>query len=277
MITWIASYPKSGNTWIKLFLKSYFNSSNTNFSINPKIDDIFSIETFPIAKEFKNLDIKYEDFAEIAKNWINMQSLINLNNKPNYLKTHNAMCSINNYQFTNDENTIGAIYVVRDPRDIAISYSNFLNKEIDDTIEYILSDNCFEQDFFENLLYKKSIMGNWAYHYNSWKNYKSKEIIIIKYEDMITKTNETFLKILKYLNKINNVEINQKKMMDAINLTSFKNLRKLEKNEGFRENPSIKPFFRKGQIGEWKEILNKNQIQKIEKKFTKEMEELDYL
>jgi len=277
MITWIASYPKSGNTWIKLFLKSYFNSSNTNFSINPKIDDIFSIETFPIPKEFKNLDIKYEDFAEIAKNWINMQSLINLNNKPNYLKTHNAMCSINNYQFTNDENTIGAIYVVRDPRDIAISYSNFLNKEIDDTIEYILSDNCFEQDFFENLLYKKSIMGNWAYHYNSWKNYKSKEIIIIKYEDMITKTNETFLKILKYLNKINNVEINQKKMMDAINLTSFKNLRKLEKNEGFRENPSIKPFFRKGQIGEWKEILNKNQIQKIEKKFTKEMEELDYL
>ena len=277
MITWIASYPKSGNTWIKLFLKSYFNSSNTNFSINPKIDDIFSIETFPIAKEFKNLDIKYEDFAEIAKNWINMQSLINLNNKPNYLKTHNAMCSINNYQFTNDENTIGAIYVVRDPRDIAISYSNFLNKEIDDTIEYILSDNCFEQDFFENLLYKKSIMGNWAYHYNSWKNYKSKEIIIIKYEDMITKTNETFLKILKYLNKINNVEINQKKMMDAINLTSFKNLSKLEKNEGFIENPSINPFFRKGQIGEWKEILNKNQIQKIEKKFTKEMEELDYL
>lgn len=262
---------------MKLFLKSYFNSSNTNFSINPNKEDVFSIESFPIAKKFKIMGIKHDDFSEIAKNWITMQSLINTNNKLNYLKTHNAMCSINNYQFTNDENTAGAIYIVRDPRDVVISYSSFLNKKIDDTIDYILTDNCFEQDIFENVLYKKSVMGSWAYHYNSWKNYKAKKIIIIKYEDMITKTNETFLKVLKYLNKNNNVKINKKKMLDAINLTTFKNLKKLEKNEGFKENPSTNPFFRKGQIGEWKVILDKTQIQKIEKKFKIEMKELNYL
>ena len=277
MITWIASYPKSGNTWMKLFLKSYFNSSNSDFSINPKPDDNFKVENFPITSEFKNLNIQYKDFAEIAKNWISMQSLINLNNKSNYLKTHNAMCSINGCQFTNNENTIGAIYIVRDPRDVAISYSKFLGKDIDETIKYILSDSCFEQDLFENELYKKSIMGNWSYHYNSWKNYKSNEIIIVKYEDMLKKTNETFFKVLNYLNKQKNIEVNEKKMMNAINLTSFNNLQKLEKNEGFKENPSSKPFFRKGKIGEWKKILNSKQIQKIEKKFTREMEELKYL
>lgn len=277
MITWIASYPKSGNTWMKLFLKSYFNSSNSDFSINPKPDDNFKVESFPMKSEFKNLNIQYKDFAEIAKNWISMQSLINLNNKSNYLKTHNAMCSINGYQFTNNENTIGAIYIVRDPRDIVISYSEFLGKDIDETIEYILSDNCFEQDLFGNELYKKTIMGSWAYHYNSWKNYKSNEIIIVKYEDMLKKPNETFFKVLNYLNKQKNIKVDEKKMMNAINLTSFNNLKKLEKNEGFKENPSSKPFFRKGKIGEWKKILNSKQIQKIEKKFTREMEELMYL
>ena len=103
MITWIASYPKSGKTWMKLFLKSYFNSENTTFSINSKSDDLFTVETFPISKKFKELNINYKDFSDIAKNWINMQSLINLNNKNNYIKTHNAMCSINNYEFTDNE------------------------------------------------------------------------------------------------------------------------------------------------------------------------------
>ena len=243
MIIWIASYPKSGNTWMKLFLKSYFNDSDINFSINTRKNDIFTIETFPLIKKFKEMNINFLSFEEIARNWIDMQTLINLNKKNNYLKTHNAMCSINNYQFTNNDNTIGAVYIVRDPRDIALSYSSFLNKKIDETIDYMISDNAFEQDLFQNTLYKKSIMGSWSYHYRSWKNYNDRKIIIIKYEDMITKTNETFLKVIKYLNNINNIEINEKKMINAINLTSFENLKKLENEEGFEENPSDKPFF----------------------------------
>ena len=69
--------------------------------------------------------------------------------------------------------------------------------------------------------YTKSIMGSWSYHYRSWKNYNDRKIIIIKYEDMITKTNETFLKVIKYLNNINNMKLT-KKMINAINLTSLK-------------------------------------------------------
>ena len=277
MITWIASYPKSGNTWMKLFLKCYFNGSSNNFSINNRKGDIFTIETFPMVNKFKEMNINFLNFEDIAKNWIEMQTLINLNNKTNYLKTHNAMCSINNYQFTNNQNTIGAIYIVRDPRDIALSYASFLNKKIDDTIDYMISDNAFEQDLFQNTLYKKSVMGSWSYHYNSWKNYKAKKIIIVKYEDMITKTNDTFFRILKYLSNINNIEINEKKMFDAINVTSFTKLKKLEDEDGFEENPTDKPFFRNGQVGEWKLKLKKSQIEKIENKFSKEMKELKYI
>ena len=120
-------------------------------------------------------------------------------------------------------------------------------------------------------------MGSWSSHYNSWKNYKSKETLLVKYEDMVSKPNSTFLKVLNYLKKITKVEIDENKINRAIEETSFENLKKLEVNEGFKVNPSKKPFFRKGKVGDWKEKLNKDQTQKIEKAFKAEMIELGYL
>ena len=94
---------------------------------------------------------------------------------------------------------------------------------------------------------------------------------------MKNKTNETFYKVLKFLNKINDVKIDKKKMQISIKQTTFKNLQRLETVDGFEENPSKMPFFRKGEVGEWKNNLDKKQSQKIEKAFDKEMKELKYL
>ena len=277
MIIWLASYPKSGNTWMWFFIKSYFNSPDKKLSLNQPIDDLNILETFPTERRFGELKIKYEDFFEISKNWINLQSLINLNNKTNYLKTHNAMCTINNNKFTNIHNTLGAIYVVRDPRDVLVSYSNYMDKSIDETIEILLSDDTYEYGNFKDKGYRKSLIGSWSSHYNSWKNYKSKETIIVKYEDMLYKSNSTFLRVLNYIAKINNIEIDKNKMYQAIEETSFENLKKLEKSEGFKSNVSKNPFFRKGRVGDWKEKLTKEQTQRIEKFFKVEMIELGYL
>ncbi len=277
MIVWIASYPKSGNTWMRFFIKSYLNNSNKKFSLNNHIDDTVVIETFPTERKFGELKINYQDFNDIAKNWVSLQSSINLNNKINYLKTHNAMCTINNHKFTNIENTLGGIHIVRDPRDILVSYSNYLNENVDETLKTMLSDHSYEAGEFKNNIYKKSIIGSWSSHYNSWKSYKSRDTIIIKYEDMVRNTYDTFLHVLNYLKKKTNLEINEKKMIDVINQTSFKNLKNLELTEGFKENSSINPFFRKGIIGEWKKKLSKEQVRKIEKAFKIEMKELGYL
>ena len=277
MIVWIASYPKSGNTWMRLFIKSYLNDSNKKFSLNNHSDDAIIVETFPNEKKFDELKINYKDFNDIVKNWINLQSLINLNNKINYLKTHNAMCTINNHKFTNIENTLGGIHIVRDPRDILVSYSNYLNENIDETLKTMLSDHSYEAGEFKNIIYKKSLMGSWSSHYNSWKKYKSRDTIIIKYEDMVCNTYDTFLRVLNYLNKLINLEINETKIIDAIKQTSFENLKNLELTEGFKENPSTNPFFRNGKVGEWKKKLDKEQVQKIEKAFKIEMIELGYL
>ena len=277
MIIWLASYPKSGNTWMWFFIKSYFNPPNKKFSINHDKDDPYLLETFPTERRFDELNINYQDFFDISKNWINLQSLINLNNKTNYLKTHNAMCTINNNKFTDINNTIGAIHIVRDPRDVLVSYSSYKSEKIDKTLEILLSNDSYEYSKFKDKFYKRSLMGSWSSHYNSWKNYKSKETLLVKYEDMVNKSNTTFLKVLNYLKKITKIEINHNKLNRAIDETSFENLKNLEIKEGFKVNPSKKPFFRKGKVGDWKEKLNKDQTQKIERAFKAEMIELGYL
>ena len=277
MIIWLASYPKSGNTWMWFFIKSYFNPPNKKFSINHDKDDPYLLETFPTERGFNELNINYQDFFDISKNWINLQSLINLNNKTNYLKTHNAMCTINNNKFTDMNNTLGAIHIVRDPRDVLVSYSSYKSENIDKTLEILLSNDSYEYSKFNDKFYKRSLMGSWSSHYNSWKNYKSKETLLVKYEDMVNKSNTTFLKVLNYLKKITKIEINHNKLNRAIDETSFENLKNLEIKEGFKVNPSKKPFFRKGKVGDWKEKLNKDQTQKIERAFKAEMIELGYL
>ena len=120
-------------------------------------------------------------------------------------------------------------------------------------------------------------MGSWSSHYNSWKNYKSKKTIIVKYEDMVNKSNSTFLKVLNYLEKINKFEIDNNKISQAIKETSFENLKRLEASEGFKSNMSNNPFFRKGRVGDWKDKLTKNQREKVEEFFRAEMIELGYL
>ena len=242
MIVWLASYPKSGNTWMWLFIKSYFNPPKKKFSLNYHKDDPIMLEPFPDERMFDKLKINYENFFDLSKNWVNLQSLINLNNKTNYLKTHNAMCTINNHKFT-----------------------NMLNKET------------YEAGEFKKKIYNKTLLGSWSDHYNSWKNYKSREIIIIKYEDMVNSASSTFLKVLNYLSKIIKIDVDHTKMDKAIEETSFKNLKSLEINEGFKTNLSKNKFFRKGVVGDWREKLNKEQVEKIEKAFESEMIELGYL
>ena len=99
MIIWLASYPKSGNTWVRSFLTNYLNKNTSNFNFNL----LNQIKRFPRKELYDELKINFNKFSEIVKNWINMQEFINLKQEFTYLKTHNAMCTINNYPFTNKQ------------------------------------------------------------------------------------------------------------------------------------------------------------------------------
>ena len=280
MIIWLASYPKSGNTWVRLFIKSYLSKDKKNFNINQEPEDDFVINKFPSKNILEEMKINYNNFFEIAQNWISIQERINLNNKLNFLKTHNAMCTINKSKFTNKENTLGAIYIVRDPRDIAVSFSHHFGISLVKIIENMLNENhtIFESDFENKSLGPGStLLSSWANHYNSWKNYNLSEVLIIKYEDLINKTNDKFYEIVSYLNKLNKIRIDKAKIQECIQLTSFINLQTLEKKYGFDDKTLSKNFFRKGEIGSWKNELDIDLSKRIENHFKKEMKELNYL
>ena len=270
MIIWIASYPKSGNTWVRSFLSNYF-SENKNFDFS----QLKKILRFPRRGLYEELDINFKDFKNVAANWINMQEYINLKNETVYLKTHNAMVTINNSKFTDSKNTLGFIYLVRDPRDVLLSYSSHLGISAEETFKLMEYDLSFEVTTHDED-FRNVILGSWASNYNSWKSFKSVKGLIIKYEDLVKNTEPSFVKIINYLNKINNVKIDSDKIRKCINNTNFNILKNLEADKGFGEKGK-NTFFRKGKIGDWKKNLDPKIVNKIEIKFNKEMKELGYL
>ena len=276
MIVWIASFPKSGNTWLRAFLCSYLytNPDDNNFDFG-----LFkNILRFPNSKQYEDIGIKPKNFEDVAKNWIAAQEKINSNKKINFLKTHNAFGGLENSPFTNKKNTLGVIYLVRDPRDVLVSYSRHLELSIDKTLELVLEDD-HKGWLNEN---KKDVIGeirgSWAQNYNSWKNYYLTEKIIIKYEDLIKDPFNNFSNIVKYLNKLFGLEMNDEKIKKSIEITDFNKLKNLEMKTGFVENYNKKEsFFNKGQPNQWQNILDEKVTYKLEKKFKKEMQELKYI
>ena len=277
MIIWLASYPKSGNTWLRMFLKSYFLKSSEKLSLETSTLDKFKAQGFPDQVILDHLKVDYYKFGEIVKNWETMQDYINLNKQTNFVKTHNAMCTVNSYKFTTSKNTIGAIYLVRDPRDVLVSYYHHLGSDYEKTFDHLSSSYNYEYPSSGGKSYEKTLMGTWSEHYNSWKNYNSSKVLIIKYEDMILNDLNTFTKIINYLREIDGIELNMNKLNKALEQTRFSELQKMEKIEGFKEKGKGDLFFRKGKIGTWKDDVPLNIIKKIERLFKKEMIELGYL
>ena len=117
MIIWLASYPKSGNTWIRFFINSLlYTEEGKGDLIN-----IANIRAFPKPEQFINLVKNVNDIKEVSKNWTMAQRILNLDKKIKFIKTHNILCRLNGHHFTDLSNTLGVIYIVRDPRNIVTS------------------------------------------------------------------------------------------------------------------------------------------------------------
>ena len=286
MIIWLASYPKSGNTWLRFLIMSLILKDKEEINL----DQLSGIKQFPSSHQYKKLnvnEINYSSLNDISNYWIETQKIINSDKSIKFFKTHNALCKINNNIFTDLNNTLGVIYIVRDPRNVVSSINNhyhhidleFSKNFIFDEKKGIMKKSKFDINSDYAL---PQIIGSWKTHYNSWKNMK-KNYLLIKYENLIINPKKEFKKVTGYLEELMGLNFSEKLIDKAIELSSFNRLQNLEEKKGFSEsvvdpNSGIrKKFFNLGPKNNWREKLNKKISNEIEKEFENEMIELGYL
>ena len=277
MIIWLASYPKSGNTWLRSIISSLIYSDNGKF----EFDLLEKIPQFPVKKNFKDLTTKFDDIHEIKKFWTLAQDKININTEIKFFKTHHINCKIDNYNFTDYRNTCATIYVVRDPRNLVSSISNHFDKSLEDSKKFLTTPQFLGQSE-NNPGHVVTLLGTWGEHYRFWKQ-NSKNFLLIKYENLIENTYLELEKLIEFLKNYLELNISEEKKKNIIETTNFQNLKNMEKKGLFKENVLKKmsnskiDFFYKGPENNWKNFLNKKIQMEIEVKFNDEMKELDYL
>ena len=279
MIIWIASYPKSGNTYLRSFLASYYYSNNGKFDF----EQLLKIHQFPNIKFSK---IKPTSKEEASKYWIFNQNNFFNKTRLNFVKTHNCLLPFQGNEFTSGNETLGGIYIVRDPRNVITSITHHYSINYEKALDYMLDDNCslleksFDQDY-SNFTY----LNSWSNHYKSWKNNKIFEILFIKYEDFEKNKEDTFKKIILFVEKITkkNSKLNEKKFLNSVKSTNFSNLKNKELNEGFEESVYSNKigkkinFFNLGFSNRWQKLLPIDIKDKVNEKFKKSLAELNYL
>ena len=282
MIFWIASYPKSGNTWLRSLLCAYYYSSDGNF--NQKL--LKNISQFPQKHHFANFDYNPKIVTDTSRFWIKAQNEINRDSKLKFFKTHNILGAINNNNFTNKENSIGGIYLVRDPRNIITSLQNHFELNKDEALRFMLSEKKYLYDYYQtNDFSDFQFISSWEKNYKSWTKQDIFPIKVIKYEELMNNTFETFKEIIIFIEKITKIEkmFIESKAKNSIQSTSFNKMKKIEQSKGFKEsvlskNDSKKiPFFHLGPKNDWKKIFNEDFIKNVTLKFKPLLKELNYI
>ena len=253
MIIWLASYPKSGDELVRTLLSSYIFSQDGSY--NPEL--LNNIKQFPDNELFKKLGVDPNNEEEMYKNYISSQKLYSDEKAIRFLKTHSCFVSRKDFQFTDKHNTLGVIYIVRDPKSILSSLSNDFNQTAKQSSEIILSHQYLGKDTPEHCL---TYLGSWKYHYNSWKTFnKFNRYCLIKYEDLINDTEKVFLEILKFISRMAKVNftVEKEKLKNTLKTCDLNKIKEFE----IKENS----------------ILDKEILSSIEKELQNEMKELNYL
>lgn len=274
-IVWLASYPKSGNTWFRCFLSALILgkvdlgklTTDGIFSARTVFDAISGIDgRFLLDHEVQNMipDI-YIDRSKL------MQRL-------SIVKVHDAYI-VNELDkpIFPTEISRKVVYLVRNPLDVVASFANHNASTIEETIKLMNNDNAYIAGPIKGLNVNpqfRQLMYDWSGHVLSWIDQKNVDVIIVRYEDMLDDGLNTFKRVIDGLQ----LDATTSQIEEAISKASFSKLQKKEATEGFKEkNIQTEKFFRSGKKGGYKDELTEEQIEQIIAKHGKVMKRLGYL
>ena len=256
---WIASYPKSGNTWVRMFINAYCShypvNLNTAFQFvsTDLPENVFAMTCATVLTE-ENCRLQFYVRPAMLINAIQLCRC-----KEVGLKTHHGCYDVDGMPLIPPRLTVAALYIVRDPRDIAGSFAEHIGKPVDHAIELMGTDMAsLNRD--GHLCH---MLGSWSSHVTSWAVNESTSYptTVVRYEDMLAEPDKTFRAIL---HAFGFKEIDEQRFAYALEQSSFAVLRQAEARDGFRELANGERFFRHGQAGRWRETLTGAQIERIE-------------
>ncbi len=276
-IVWLASYPKSGNTWFRVFLTNLLRDSDTPANIN-------ELETSPIASArdifddnmgFEASDLSADEIDLLRPDLY--RYIAETAEETPFMKVHDALTDVaeNTPMFPRDA-TGGALYFLRNPLDVAVSFAHHNgNDDYDKSISHMASETfcfCGKDDRLQNQLRQKLL--SWSGHVTSWVDGAAFPVCILRYEDMKARPLETFEKAVRFAGLSHTREQIQK----ALDFSSFESLQEQEEKNSFQEKSQrCKRFFRKGRTGSWREELSEEQAKRIVRDHGEVMRRFGYL
>lgn len=259
---WLASYPKSGNTWFRLFLTSLLSDTDQAFDAN-SVEHGQHINRRDVLDELIGFDSADLSFAELNNirngclKWVNQHSNSNVYQKTHAAYTYNQKkCPTLGAQ---SEGVSGALCFIRNPLDVCISYAHHINSSIDYSIK-IMGNTLQKSQPLHTKSFIPEDISSWSANVNSWKNSPDIAVLFIRYEDMLNDPVKTFSRACQFLK----IEAGLDRIQIALENCSFQSLKTQEAQQPFIEKPlTSKCFFRKGVAGDWQDTLNSEQISQI--------------
>jgi len=271
-IVWLASYPRSGNTWLRAFLHNLLRDPDLPYDIN-RLQDFTLIEAQ--ARWFQALDprptetLTKEEVAALRPRV--HQAMTRAFPDTVFVKTHNALVEDRGTPLISLEATAGAIYVVRNPLDVAVSYAAHFGVSLDEAVSALCEPDTQSIANTRHFVYE--LFGSWSQHVGSWTASPNPALHIVRYEDMQDAPRRAFGGIAAFLG----LEPGAARLDKAIRHSGFRVLQEQERRRGFRER-SLKAdrFFRSGRSGEGRRALTQAQIDRLVEANGAEMRRFGY-
>ena len=272
-ILWLASFPKSGNTWLRAFLANYMHATDKPVAINDLAKFILGDGlAWPYEKvagrsvEGMTLDDIHRLRPEVHRMfaWSSPDTV--------FVKTHNTVAFLDDVPTITPEATAGAVYVMRNPLDLVISHSHHNGVSFDRAIEVLGSDNEVVPPHGNQV---HQYIGSWSSHVRNWTTAPGLKPHVVRYEDMTHRPDKTFRRLIKFLD----MPLDAARIKRSIRFSSFKTLSGQEKASGFVESVPVdnRVFFRKGKVGDWRNHLTPEQAQRLIDDHREVMAEHGYL
>lgn len=271
-ILWIASYPKSGNTWIRTFIHNYLTNKRNDINTihQHSIDEVksFRYQKY-LSGNQQTTELSVDEICSIRP--MVQADIAAAAESTVFVKSHNFQGQYKNYPLHNWSVSSGAIYVVRNPLDVVISLSHYFDYTIDEAIDYMADEMAGTPNETENV---PQVITSWSLNVSSWTAEDSRNLLVLKYEDLLANPKKAFRKVESLLG----LKKDPKRLMNAIKNSSFNQLKKQEQSFGFVEkHEHANSFFRKGVANQWQQVLSEAQVKRIVDTHREQMQRFKYI